>query len=482
MKTKSLRRSFAYAILGAALLFCDHSQAFSVDSAIWTKNRTVVINLSLGPPRLLLDGFASFNDSAADALSAWNAQLVHLQFSWVLNSSLPPAESDASNSAFFTSTVYGMAFGTRTLAVTLTSGSGSIRAETDVLFNSARDWDSYRGPLDPETIDFHRVALHEFGHALGLKHPDDAGQQVDAIMNSIISDRDSLAPDDIAGVHSLYDSGPPYLFAGSAPHLLNLSTRGQVGIGDNVLIGGFIIQGSYAQSVIIRALGGSLGASGIATPLRDPVFELHNSNGLAIASSDDWFRDADAETIASYRLDPPNSLESAGFITLSPGSYTVIVHNYDDGTGANLTGTGLVELYELPGAGARLGNISTRGQILTGDNVMIAGFIIGPGSNKEVIVRALGPSLANSNVPNSLSDPTLDLVNSSGTVIASNDNWQTDANASRVQMANLAPTQPVESALDVTLAPGAYTAIVRGKNGATGVGLVEVYDLSAPPP
>ncbi|MGI8436533.1 MAG: matrixin family metalloprotease [Chthoniobacterales bacterium] len=467
-------------MLGTTLLFCDHSQAYSVDSAIWTKNRTVVMNLSLGGPQTLTDGFASLNASAADALSTWNTYLNHMQFSWVLASPLPQAERDYSNSAFFSSTVYGMAFGSTTLAITVIFSSGSVRTEADVLFNNARTWDSYEGPLLVK-MDFHRVALHEFGHVLGLKHPDENGQQVDAIMNSRISDVDSLTADDIAGAHSLYDSGPAYLSSGTAPQLLNLSTRAYVGTGNNVLIGGFIIQGSQPLPVVIRALAHSLASQGITNPLQDSVIELHDSSGGVIASSDDWFRDSDAETIASYRLDPPNSLESALLTTLAPGNYTVTVHNYDDGSGTNLIGTALIELYELPVAGARLGNISTRGQVLTGDDVMIAGFIIGPGSSKEVIVRALGPSLAASNIPGALADPTLDLVNSSGAVVASNDNWQTDVNANRLQMANLAPTQPVESALDVTLAPGPYTAIVRGKNGGTGVGLVEVYDLSPPP-
>ncbi|MEO5721415.1 MAG: matrixin family metalloprotease [Chthoniobacterales bacterium] len=466
-------------VLLASLLFVGHSFAFRESTNRWTLNRTVTIHLSLGPPDLLDDGFTSFNQSAADALNIWNNYLVHLRFAPVLASSLPAADSDADNSVFFESTIYGETFGLRTLAVTLVSSRNNVRVETDVIFNSAELWNSYRGPLRDDVADFHRVALHEFGHALGLEHPDQAGQVVNAIMNSRVSGVDALQADDIAGARSIYNNGPAYLTSNPAPNLVNLSTRAGVGTGEKVLIGGFIIQGSQPATVVLRAIGHSLAARGINNALDDPVMELRNAAGTLVAESDDWFEGPNAETIASYRLDPSNSLESALLQTLAPGSYTVIVHPYDDGT-PNLSGTALVELYDLHTTNGRAGNIATRGQVLA-DDPMIAGYIIGGSQSKEVIVRGLGPSLSSAGIANALADPMLEVFNSSGTRVASNDNWQTDANAGRVQTVGLAPTQPVEAAIDITLNPGAYTAVLSGRNHGSGIGLVEVYDLSTAP-
>jgi hypothetical protein len=148
----------------------------------------------------------------------------------------------------------------------------------------------------------------------------------------------------------------------------------------------------------------------------------------------------------------------------------------------NTTGVAVVELYDLDqGANSTLANISSRGFIDTGDNALIAGFILGRGlGNGTVVVRALGPSLSAFNVANPVQDPTLELVNASGTTIASNDNWQTDPGAAQIQSYNLAPSDPRESATLQSLAPGNYTAIVRGNDNTTGVGLVEVYNLPNP--
>jgi hypothetical protein len=262
---------------------------------------------------------------------------------------------------------------------------------------------------------------------------------------------------------------------------VNLSTRAFVGTGDSAVIGGFIIQGSQPATVVLRGIGNSLPALGITNALADPVIELHNSSSTTpLATSDDWIDSPDASTIASYHLDPTNSQESAILATLNPGSYTLVVHAFDNGDG-NVTGTALVELYDLHTTGGRAGNISTRGPVMTGDQVLIGGFIVGGSQTKNVVVRALGPSLTSAGVTGALSDPMLELRNASGAVVASNDNWQSSPNAAQIQSEGLAPTQPAESALQATLSPGSYTAIVSGANGATGVGLVEIYDLSPPP-
>lgn len=466
-------------LLAGLSLLPGRSFAYVTEDKHWTYNRTVVMNLSLGGSTALQDGFTSFNQSAADALNIWNNYLVHMRFRSIQGSTLPAADGDADNSAFFSSTVYGMSFGSGVLAITLITSRTDF-TETDVLFNSARSWNSYRGPLQGNLMDFHRVALHEFGHVLGLDHPDEANQHVTAIMNSTISNIDSLQADDLAGAHSIYDTGPARLSSNPAPNLINLSTRALVGTGNNVLIGGFIVQGSQAATVILRAIGHSLAASGLSKPLTDPQIELRNSSGSLLAQNDDWVDSADAQNIASYGLDPTNSRESAILRTLTPGNYTAIVKAFDNGDG-DLTGTGLFELYDLHTSGGRAGNISTRGQVGTGNDVMIAGFIIGGSQSKEVIVRALGPSLATAGISNPLSNPNLEVHDSNGSLLRSNDNWQSDPNSARVQQVGLAPNQPVESALDLNLNPGAYTAIVSGVSGATGIALVEVYDLSAAP-
>jgi Matrixin len=440
----------------------------------WNKNRTVLMHLSLPTGGPFIDGSASFNAVAEAALSIWNQNLVHMQFAVDRNSILPPDGNDANTSVIMSNKIYGETFDQNTLAVTLVTPRDNHLIEADVIFNSKWDWDSYRG--SSEGIDFRRVALHEFGHVVGLDHPDEAGQHVTAIMNSVVGSVDTLQADDINGAKSIYDSGPGFLTTNPAPNLVNLSTRAFVGTGDNVVIGGFIVQGSQPATVILRGVGNSLPAFGISNALSDPVIELHNAGGI-IATSDDWVDDSWASTIASYHLDPSNSRESAILATLPPGSYTVELRAFDNMDG-NLTGTGLIELYDLHTSGGRAGNIATRGFVSSGDQVLIGGFIVGGNQSKDVVVRALGPSTG---IPGALSDPMVEVRNASGSLLFANDNWATDPRAGQIQAEGLAPANPAESALQATLNPGSYTAIVRGANGSTGVGLVEIYDLSPAP-
>lgn len=480
MQLNLLGRRIAAALSVATLLLtAAHAFSYVAGAAKWTLNRTVTMHLSLGAPRPLSDGFASFNASAADALNVWNQYLIHMKFHPFLNSPLQPAQGDTDTSVFFASDVYGEAFGDRVLAVTSRTPRDAVIAEADVRFNNHLSWDSYRGPLR-SAYDFHRVALHEFGHVVGLDHPDQAGQTVTALMNSVISNLDSLQRDDINGAHALYDDGPAYLSSNSAPVLVNLSTRAAVGTGDDVLMAGFIIQGSAPATVILRGIGHSLAAIGINHPLTDPVIELRDSTGALVDSSDDWITPSDASTIASYHLDPSNSRESALLATLSPGSYTVTLRAFDNGDG-DLSGTGIVELYDLHKTAGRAGNLSSRGQVFPDDGAMFAGVIVGGSATKEVVLRGLGPSLADNNVANALADPTLELRDASGNLVRQNDDWADDSEAAAVQSSGLAPTRSEESALHATLNPGAYTAILRGANATSGIGLVEVYDLSAAP-
>jgi hypothetical protein len=299
-------------------------------------------------------------------------------------------------------------------------------------------------------------------------------------MNAFEGDVDSLQTDDINGAQYLYGSGSPVPTPTpvpvSADSLVNLSTRGFVGTGDGVLIGGFIVQGAQPTSLVLRAIGPSLGSSGIANPLPDPVLELRDGSGNLLQRNDDWQKDRSAQTISSKGLAPKDPRESALLASLSSGSYTVILHGYNDATGI-----GLIELYDLQATAARAGNISTRGSVLRGEGVMIAGFIVGGDKQKPVVVRALGPSLSSAGVMGALANPILELHNGTGALIGANDDWAKGPDAAAIQSKGLPPPNNRESALLKTLNPGNYTAVVRGAAGGTGVALVEVYDLSPPP-
>jgi hypothetical protein len=273
------------------------------------------------------------------------------------------------------------------------------------------------------------------------------------------------------------------------PRLSNISTRAFVQTGDNVLIGGFIIQGTGTKRVIIRAIGPELAQYGVPDPLFNPTLELHDATGALIASNDNWTHtiiggiitmDQVREIMNSGHA-PSDGRESAIIADLPPGNYTAILRGVN-----NTTGVALVEVYDLsPGIDSILRNISSRAFVQMNDNVMIGGFIIQGTQPKRVIVRAIGPELTQYGVPNALADPTLDLHNATGALIASNDDWQhtiiggiiTKDQVADIQNSGHAPTQPSESAIIATLPPGNYTAIVRGKNIIVGVALVEVYDL-----
>lgn len=271
---------------------------------------------------------------------------------------------------------------------------------------------------------------------------------------------------------------------------LNISTRVDVQTGDNVGIGGFIITGTDPKMVVVRALGPSLSSAvpPVAGALPDPLLELHDSTGAIIATNNNWMTNsaADQTTLINKSLAPSNNLESALVETLNPGPYTAIIKGSKGGKGI-----GLFEVYNLddPAAAGELANISTRGFVGTSANVLIGGIIVGPvgGTNASAVVRAIGPSLLNANPPvtDALLDPVLELHNGAGDLIALNDNWQTDAApnnySAQVISAGLAPTIDAESAIYVDLSAGAYTAIVNGKDGTTGVALVEVYHVPAQP-
>jgi hypothetical protein len=255
-----------------------------------------------------------------------------------------------------------------------------------------------------------------------------------------------------------------------AAQLFNLSTRLQVLPGDNALIGGFIIKGTEPKKVVLRGLGPSLNLPG---ELQDPVIQLYNSSNVNIGGNDDW--KTDEQNVESTGLAPSNDRESALVITLNPGTYTVVMRGKDNGSGI-----GVVEVYDVNlAANSRLANVSSRGFVGTNDNVLIGGFFAGPQTSAVtgVVLRALGPSLAAFNVPQPLQDPTIEIHNSDGDIIASNDDWES-TQKSEIQATGLQPSDSRESAILLrNFEPGAYTAIVRGKNSTVGNGLIEIYDV-----
>ncbi|MGI8957854.1 MAG: DVUA0089 family protein [Chthoniobacterales bacterium] len=254
--------------------------------------------------------------------------------------------------------------------------------------------------------------------------------------------------------------------------LLNLSARLAVGTEENVLIGGLIVTGTEAKQVVVRGLGPSIALNGVPVPsaLADPVLELYQ-DGALVTRNDNW-KETQQDEIEASGLAPENDLESAIIVSLAPGAYTVILHGQNNGTGI-----GLVEAYDLaPSAKSSLGNTSTRGFVQTDNDVLIAGFIIGSGGNDTVLVRAIGPSLAAAGVAEPLADPILDLYDANGAVLRSNDNWR-DTQESLIRSTGLAPSDDAEAAIIRSLAPGNYTAVVRGRDNGTGVALVEVYNL-----
>jgi hypothetical protein len=249
----------------------------------------------------------------------------------------------------------------------------------------------------------------------------------------------------------------------------NISTRLPVGTGDNVLIAGFTITGNEAKQLVLRVLGPTLTQFGVPNAMQDTTLELHNSDGAVIGFNDDWQDAANAQSIPP-NLQPPNDLESAILTTLNPSAYTAIVRGFH-----NSTGTALVEVYDMSVGSTELSNISTRGFVQTGNNVMIAGVIV-QFHNKQAIVRALGPTLTGFGVPNALGDPTLEIHDVNGTLLISNDDWK-DAQQNAISATGKAPPNDLESAIVATFAPGNYTAIVRGFNNTSGNALVEVYAL-----
>ncbi len=262
--------------------------------------------------------------------------------------------------------------------------------------------------------------------------------------------------------------------------LANISTRLQVLTGDQQGIAGIIVRGSVPKRVMIRAIGPSLSSSNVTTPIADPVLNVFDPAGTIIGSNDDWRSTQQAE-ITATGLAPFNDREAAVIVNLQGNTnYTAAI------AGKNgATGLGVIEVYDLDaGTVSDFGDISTRGQVGGGDNVLIGGFIVRAndrgGPNQKIVVRAIGPSLSTNSVAGPLQDPTITLYDGNGTALETNDNFANSVENAEITANKLAPPDPRESAILRVLAPGAYTAIVSGVGGSTGVALVEAYNLGAP--
>jgi hypothetical protein len=256
---------------------------------------------------------------------------------------------------------------------------------------------------------------------------------------------------------------------------INLSTRMRVQTGDNVGIGGFIITGSVPKHVLLRAIGPSLTHFGIVDVLADPVLELHGPAGFVTIINDNW-RDTQPLAIQATGIPPTNDFESAIVASLDPGAYTAIVRGKN-----NTSGVALIEVYDLnQGVASKLANLSTRAFVSTGDNIVIAGFLLSNNAGEDrIVVRGIGPSLAPGSFPPSavLADPTLQLRDGNGALLIADNDWQDDpVQAAEITAAGLAPANSRESAIAATLPPGLYTALLAGLNNGIGIGVVEVYD------
>ncbi len=252
---------------------------------------------------------------------------------------------------------------------------------------------------------------------------------------------------------------------------LNIATRVFVDTGERVPIAGFIVAGDVPKRVLLRGIGPSLSGNGVPTPLADPTLTLFDDKGGTIILNNNW-RDSQEPEIAATGIPPQNDLESALIATLPPGHYTAAL----TGVGGT-TGNGLIEVYDLEPDNSSLANLSTRGFVGTGDNVMIGSLIIGSGASPVIVLRAIGPSLANSGIANPLLDPIIELHDGNGALVAFNDDWRSPQ-LQAVSATLLGPTDDREAAIVAPfLTPGNYTAVVRGKAEATGVALVEAYRI-----
>ena len=447
-RSSSSRRSVAALFtVFCALAIAPVTRAYDLIGSAWPDGDIPLV-LALAPPpsqQPLFDGAPDFNSVAESALQEWNVHLSRSRLVPVRNDGVERRRGNRINNVFFDATVYGMAFGENVLAVTL--GSSNVATgrstEKDVVFNSALTWNSYRGVLRSGIREFRRVALHEFGHVLGLDHPDQANprQSVPAVMNSIVSSVEGLQSDDIAGARALYDVNS------GAPSIAAHPQSRTVPVGN-----------SYTMSVTATGVG----------PL-----------------SYTWtFSAAGTSDIEPLRLATGPTYTIGSVQLADAGVYRCVVRNSTGGMMTSNAAT-LAVTPLATSAATTLANLSTRGAVGTESNVLIAGFVIGGATPKNLLLRAAGPALADFGVTGALADPILRVRNGAGQIVAESDNWSAGSDAAAIGAASdrLGAFRfrdgSNDAAVVAQLPPGSYTATVSGAGGATGVALVEAFDADA---
>jgi hypothetical protein len=262
--------------------------------------------------------------------------------------------------------------------------------------------------------------------------------------------------------------------------LINLSTRAFVGAGQQVMAATFVIPGTTPKTVAVTGWGPRLADYGVSNVLADPFLSLYTQNRTLLATCDNWDTSPYKNALIADNLAPKYSNEPGIVMTLNPGVYTGVLSGVNAGTG-----NGQIAVWDVETSHSMMTYLSTQGWVDIGGGLMISGFVVNGSASKRLLIRGLGPSLANSGLLNALADPTLSVYSGSNR-LATNDNWADGAAADELTTRGLQPSNAHESAIILTLGPGSYTNLLSGVSGAKGLGLVEVYDLDSglpiPPP